>query len=90
MNLWILRYAQYDKEFVIVLGVGKLCAESILLGLIKLRASKWLLARFVKRLSFQVFVSKICTRHQRLLKKAKIQQNAFCPKNLQIKDKFKI
>lgn len=41
-------------------------------------------------LSFQVFVSKIYTRHQRLLKKAKIQQNAFCPKNLQIKDKFKI
>lgn len=44
----------------------------------------------LKRLSFQVFVSKICTHNQRLLKKAKIQQNAFCPKNLQIKDKFKI
>lgn len=25
-----------------------------------------------------------------LFKKAKIQQNAFCPKHLQIKDKFKI
>ena len=44
----------------------------------------------LKRLSFQVFMSKIYTRHQRLFKKAKIQQNAFCPKNLQIKDKFKI